>query len=735
MGSNDGSLSGYVKDSKSKETLIGARVSIKDTKRGAMTNKSGFYSIPNIQSGEYVVIVKYIGYNDYEEKIKISKGEKIRKDIVLAPLDIKTKDVTVTADKEVEKREISISRVNIPIQQIKEIRIGGEPDLFRALQMLPGVLTSSQISSGLYVRGGSPDQNLVLLDGATVYNPSHMFGFISTFNTDAIKDVDMIKGGFPAQYGGRLSAILNITQKEGNQEEYKGAAAIGVISSRLSLEGPIPNGTAIVSARSTYFNLIKKAVEDKENPLPDFSFYDINAKITQNLGASNKLYISGFASNDDFGMNDDGFGVDLSIDNKLGALRWTSIWDDNLFSNLSLSWSKYENKMTFDNAGYNSLMNNSIEDLTAKFNLEWFIDDAITANVGWESNKYRFTYVQSFGGASSDAGKGSSKPGAMNLDVKDWNHAAYANLNFQLTDLFSIQAGARTYYWDLMDKFLVDPRIAVKYRIDENQAIKFSWGLYHQNLRLSAMPDFSFFDTWLPSDTTVPASKAIHYILSYETKLWDDFDFTFDTYYKVLSDVSEMNTTARSGSVTRDAFYIGNSQSYGAELFIQKKVGRLTGWFGYALGFVESKFDDLNEGKMFRPKYDRRHDVKIAGQYALSENWDMGATFTFQSGQSYTGATSRFQSTMPGENYGQGKIFTSKLYGLRLPASHQLNVNFSYKFKSFGSLASRLNIDIYNVYSHRDILMRFYDTQDDKAKLKDVKLLPIIPTISYEINF
>ncbi len=735
MGEN-ASISGYVTDNATKETLIGATVQITSLKKGSKTNKSGFFSLTNIPPGEYTVTVSFIGYEKLTNTIKFKKTEQIRKDFLLITKESTTDEITITAEREIEKREISISKVNVPVTQIKEIRIGGESDVFRALQMLPGVLTSSQISSGLFVRGGSPDQNLVLLDGATVYNPTHIFGFISTFNTDAIKDVELIKGGFPAQYGGRLSAVLNMTQKDGNRENFEGNASLGIISSRASLQGPMgwEGGSYFISGRSTYFDLIKKAMdEDPKDPLPDFGFYDLNAKFTQDLGIDDKIFASGFFSKDNFGIDNKGLVMDLDLSNKLLGLRWNKIWADNLFSNVNLSWSKYGNKLTVDNSGYKGIMDNSIEDYTAKVNFEWFASDEITAVFGSEINNYNFRYLQNFSG-NTDSTQTGSDGGTINLKVKDWNYAAFAHLNWQLTGEISLQGGLRTYYWQQRDIVLLDPRFAVRFAIDDNSAFKFSWGIYHQNLRLSAMPDFSFFDTWLPTDSTVDCAKANHYILSYETKIFADIDFSIDAYYKSLSNVSEVNMTATEGTTVSDVFEMGSAKAYGFELFFQKKVGNFTGWFGYAYGVIKSKFENINNGEEFHPKYDRTHDIKLVLQYRLDESWDFGANFTFQSGQSYTGATSRFQTRMPDENFGNGHIFPSQKYGQRLPASHQLNISIGKKFDIFG-LKSRLNLDIYNVYNHKDILMRYYDTSEKEAELKDVTLLPIIPSLSLEINF
>lgn len=731
---NSASISGFISDEETGETLIGATVSIKNTRMGAYTNKSGFYTISGLEQGNYEIQVSCVGYETKVEKIKFNTNQQIRKDFRLKSTSVLTEEISVEASRDVEQREIMVSKVNIPVQQIKKLKIGGESDVFRALQFLPGVLTSSQISSGLFVRGGSPDQNLVLLDGTSVYNPSHLFGFISTFNSEAIKDVELIKGGFPAEYGGRLSAVLNLTQKDGNKSKIQGLGSIGFISSRLSLEGPIGNGSWFIGGRRTYLELIKAFIpDDPESPFPDFNFYDINAKITQNISEDDKLSLSGFLSADNFSIESYGMKMMLEVGNRLASARWTHLFSNSLFSTLNISASQYINLFTGETSGYEFLIDNSITDYTIKGAFEWFTSEKITSKFGFESTNFTFKYLQNFTG-NTDSTKTGSSGGTINLKVKDWNHSLFAQTNYRITELLSFQAGLRANYWTLSEKYSFDPRFALHYQIQENIAIKAALGVFHQSLRLASQPDFSFFDTWLPTDTSVGISRSIHYILTLETKPVEGYDLNFDIYYKRFSNINEINMNAITVDVVKDVFYVGNANAYGAEVFLQKKTGKLSGWIGYAIGYIFSTFKEVNNGKEFRPKYDRLHDLKVVLQYSINDDWDIGATFTLQSGQSYTGATSRFQSKLPEQNYGRGKIVPSQRYGLRLPLSHQLNINASYSFKTIG-LDSKLIIDIYNVYNRRDIWFRYYNTQELDTKVEDVRLLPIIPSISYEIKF
>ncbi|MCB0702900.1 MAG: TonB-dependent receptor [Ignavibacteriae bacterium] len=732
--SQTASISGYVKDSSNKETLIGATIRIAGTKKGAQTNKDGYYVISNLKPGKYNLIFSYIGYEEYNKEITLKVNQDLRIDALLHTGSMTSEEISVYGDRNDDKVEISISKVNIPIQQIKEIRIGGESDIFRSLQLLPGVLTSSQISSGLYIRGGSPDQNLVLLDGSMVYNPTHLFGFISAFNTDAIKDVELIKGGFNAEYGGRLSSVLTLTQKDGNREEVEGLFSVGAISSKLALEGPIGNGSWFIGGRRTYFELIKAFLSDDPlNPIPDFNFYDVNAKITQDFGDNDKIAISGFYSKDNLDYDAGNINFNLGISNRLGSARWTHIFNPQLFSTVNLSTSQYINGFDADNSGYKVLQENIITDYTIKHTLDWFHSEEITTKYGYEVNFYEFDYLANFTGSTDSTAEGSGA-GRTNLHFTDRNYAAFAQAKWQINTPLSAQFGLRGNYFEFADQAAVEPRIALKYYLQPDVAIKASWGIYHQNLKLATLQDFSFFDTWLGTDSSLNIGKSIHYILSLETEPWDGYDLNVDVYYKSLENINEIRRVVLQIDNGADVLYEGKGEAFGAELFIQKKIGDFTGWFGYGLGFINAQYDSLNSGRYFRPKFDRRHDIKGVIQYKIDENWDVGANFTFQSGQSYTGQTSRFQLQLEGETNGRGKTVPSQRYGLRLPPSHQLNLNGSYKFKAFGYDAKIL-LDIYNVYNRRDIWFRFYNVNEETTTVEDFRLLPIIPTFSFEIKF
>lgn len=728
-------LNGYVVDSTNNETVVGATLKVKGTKFGAVTNKSGFFVIKNVPPGNQTIVISSIGYERLEVPMTFAAGESKKITFSLKQTSILSKEIKITAERD-EKRQIDVSRVNIPVAQLTQLRIGGEADVFRSLQYMPGILTSSQISSGLYIRGGSPDQNLVLLDGSTVYNPSHLLGFFSAFNPDAVKDVELIKGGFPAEFGGRLSAVLNLTQKDGNRNEFEGVASIGAISSRLSLQGPIGNGSWFVGGRRTYLDLLLGLIpEDKENPLPTFNFYDVNAKITQDVTDNDRISLSGFMSADELGLDGNTQQFEIGIGNRAGALRWTHIFGEDLFTVLNLSGSRYTNGFGGNNAGFAFEIENIITDYTAKASVEWFASDAMTIKGGYEGTRYIFDYLKNFTGKTdSSAQSGTVSSGSANLTVKDWAHAGYLQTNYQVTDLLSLQLGGRVNYSLLSEDVTFDPRAAARYQVMDGLAFKAAWGIYHQYLHLASLQDFSFFDTWLPTDSTVETGRSDQYIFSVETSPFEGYDLNFDFYYKKLYNINEVNQFATDVKNVADIFYSGNGEAYGAEVFLQKKMGDFTGWAGYALGWINARFDSLNQGREFRPKYDRRHDLKLVGQYKINDRWEVGASFSFQSGQSYTGVTSRFRTTLPGGSGEADVSVPADLYGLRLPPSHQLNINANYSSTLFG-LPMRLLIDVYNVYSRRDIWFRYYDNTKEVTEVTDVRLLPIIPTIALEVKF
>jgi hypothetical protein len=509
-----------------------------------------------------------------------------------------------------------------------------------------------------------------------------------------------------------------------------------LITSKLSLDGPAWDGsTWFLGGRVTYFDLIRPILDtDPLNPVPSIGFYDVNAKFTQEIGTNDKLFLSGFLSNDNMDFSRPGMDMNMSMGNQAGALRWNHIYSDDVFQSVMFSASHYNNGFKQDLSGFEMRIDNSILDYTLKYDLEYFASDVFTIKTGLEAKDYTFKYDQNWTGTEEDSSGEKNRVGLLKLTERDWNLDGYIQGNYQFTDFMSAQAGLRVEYWDKSDNLNFDPRLAFRWQILGDFAVKASYGRYHQYLRLSSIQDFTLFDTWLPTDKSVNASYADHYIISFETRPSDDLALNFDLYYKKLHNISEVRNDKLSGTKVNDVFFEGNGEAYGVEVFLQKKVGRIAGWVGYGFGFVNATYAEINEGRSFNPKYDRRHDFKVVLQYDINKEFDVGAQFQMQSGQPFTGASSRFNQSLPNQNWGQGYTFPTDRYGLRLPMSHQLNIYGSYTTTLF-DLPFKIILDVYNVYSRRDILMRQYTVDGKETVVEDILLLPVLPTFSFELKF
>ncbi|HZV13139.1 MAG TPA: TonB-dependent receptor [Candidatus Kapabacteria bacterium] len=728
-------VSGFVSDSSDGETLIGAAVSVKGLpdgqKAGAITNKQGYYVIQNIPPGKYTLHCTYLGYRTQEIEADV-RNSNAKINVIMPPEAIQANDVTIEANKDEEKKEIKISTVDMSAAQLQQMPSIGEADVFRALQYLPGILTASQISSGLYIRGGSPDQNLILMDGSTLYNPSHLFGFFSTFNPDAVKDVELIKGGFPAEYGGRLSAVINVTNKDGDRNKIDGDASLGLVTSRLTLDGPLGNGSFFVSGRRTYADLITSLLpNDPANPIPNYYFYDLNGKLTQNFGQNDKVFVSGYGGSDNLALSSGTVDFGLNWGNKAGAMRWTHLFSDKVFSDLNITASNYFSGLNGNNSGSMFALNNQITDYTAKGNVDYYASENHLVKAGFEFTRYIFNYYQNYNGSADSASQ--SQNDSSDITAADYALALYAQDAWQVTPLLSLQAGLRT-NWTMQSRIVTwDPRVSLRYIMSDFLTLKASWGIYHQYLHLAARPDFSFFDVWLPTDSTVPPEQSIQYILGAETHPWEGYDFNVEMYYKPLTNIAEFRPYVFQATKVAQLFSIGTGQAYGVEFFFQKKIGPVTGWVGYTLSWITEQFADLNYGQPFPATFDRRHDIDVIANWQINDRWRVGAAWTFASGQPYTAATSRYAIGLPSDKY-DSYTYPGDMNSLRLPDSHRLDASASYQTTIF-NLASTLNFDIYNVYSYRDIWFRYYDTSKNPTVVTDVRLLPIIPTFSIEVKF
>ncbi len=722
-------ISGFVRDKANGESLPFANVIIKDLKIGTTTNISGYYAIPNIPDGKFTVQISLLGYRTQTFEINTEEKKNLVQDIYLIDQSVQVSEVIISAEREEEKHTTQTGRIVMQAKDVADIPTIGEADVFRALQVMPGVKATSEISTGLNVRGGSTDQNLILLDGTVVYNPSHLFGFFSTFNNDAIKDIDLMKGGYPAEYGGRLSSVLNVTNIDGDRVNTHGKASISLLSTRLTGEGPLGNGSWFLSARRTYFDKIVSVagLDTGKNALPLYYFYDMNLKINQDLSDDDKLSLVSYLGQDnlDWAIGNNELSINMRWGNRTNALKWTHLFSQTLFSNFTASYSFYKAQTSIDFGGFHLGQDNTVDDYSLRGDLDFFATNDHLVKLGAWWSQYKVTYSEHGDG---DPYIFEDRPAQLSI---------YAQDEWTIDERWITQLGLRFEYQDLSKATDWGPRFNIRYNLDEKSILKFATGLYYQFLiAVPAGTDMGFspFDIWIPINERMKASKSFDFVLGYETRYFENYTITVETYYKHFSDVlqfkRDMNSTLK---VDIDQlFHVGTGRAFGAEFFLQKRVGDLTGTLGYTFAYTYRKFPDLNHGNEFMPKYDRRHDISATASYQIDENWKISSVFTYSTGQSYTRGVAREDIDFIGVVYHQTE--SGALYNHRLSPYHRLDFSVT-KRASFFGLKGSWYFQIFNVYNRRNVWFKQFDNSKNPPEITDVKLLPIIPTFGFDFSF
>ena len=720
-------LSGYIKDRSNKETLPFANVLIKELKIGAASNIEGYFAVPNIPPGQYTVVISLLGYRNAEFSINTEKEKRIVKEIFLDEQYVQVNEVIISAEMEEEKRSTQTSRIVMQAKDIATLPTIGEADLFRALQLMPGVKAVSEISSGLSVRGGSTDQNLILLDGTVVYNPSHLFGFFSTFNNDAIKDIDLMKGGFPAEYGGRLSSVLNVTNIDGDRVKTHGKASVSLLSTRVTGEGPLGNGSWFLSGRRTYLDQVVSIakLDTGKDALPLYYFYDANVKINQDLSENDKISLVGYFGRDDllWKIENGALTLKLNWGNTTGAVKWTHIFDQTLFSDFIFSYSKYNARTEFNIGGFSAGQDNGVIDYSLKGDLDYFYSNEHLIKFGIWWSQYEVTYSQSGDG---DPYVFKERPAQISI---------YGQDEWIIDERWITQFGLRFEYQDLTKKFNIGPRFNVRYNLDENSMIKFASGLYYQFL--NAVPagtdnGASPFDIWIPINEKMVPSRSIDFVLGYENHLTDEWHLSLEGYYKKFYDLLNFKREFTRTLDVSELFYTGDGTSYGIEAYLQKQIGSITGSFAYTLSRTLRQFPALNGGKEFEPKYDRRHDLTFTASYDFGENWKLTAVYNYATGQTYTMGAGRYQQNILGRSY--DFVIIQDIYNRRLSPYHRLDLSIT-KYTTWFDLPASWYFQIYNVYNHRNVWFKQFDNSKNPIEITDVTLLPLIPTFGFDIKF
>jgi len=729
------SINGYITNVKTGETLISANLALKDTRKGTSTNTSGYYSLTDIPPGTYTVVATYIGFKRFEKEITLTAGQKLRLDIKLTPQEYQLDEVVVESEKEKEEQR-NIGLAQIKTELIKKVPTVFQADVFRSLQLLPGVKSASDFSSGLYIRGGSPDQTLILLDRTTVYNPTHFFGFFSTFNPDAVKDVRLYKGGYPAKYGGRLGSVLTIYNKDGNRKEFQGSATLGLLASRASFEGPLKKGSWMMAIRrSTLEPLLAVLRQSNDNIPSSFYFLDMNGKVNYDADPNNKLSLAFYSGVDDlnFPIAEDA-DIKINYGNQTLSSTWTHIFSEKVFSNFTVTGSRYFNFPSFNIASTPFNRSNNIYDFSAKDDIEYLPNNNHEISTGFWMGSLTLKLQDTFDGKDTFGSRIKSLYGSWYLQDK-WN----------LSDRWILTPGIRLNAFSEGNYFKLDPRLSLEYRPADRIRLQAAYGRYTQFLTLISNEAFTGFDVWLTADDGVPPAYGNQYVIGAKTIPWEGYGLDIEVYYRSMKNLFEPDPFLpdQAGLPYRDIFRFGSGYAYGTEIYFERRVGRLTGFAGYTFSVTRRKFPNFNEpllangpARFYPPKYDRTHDLKLVLEYKLSSRWSTTAVFNYATGQAYTkplGRTAAFDFPTSGTNLDQ--LIVGRVNASRLPPYNRLDLGFTRKGTFFGIGQAKWQFQIINAYSRRNIWFYNYDLDNNPAKRKAVKLLPILPTISYTLDF
>lgn len=747
-------ISGFINDAISGEALAGTNILLYQDSldinnppfAGTAANKFGYYVFPSLSEGMYFLVARHIGYKASLSEIKLDEDNQNKTfSYQLYPEDIELDEIVVEGKR---KTGNITSTIDVPPELLSSLpTLSGEVDLFKSLELLPGVNKSSEISSGLYVRGGSPDQTLTLVDGVIVYNPAHLGNIASTFNSGAISTVRLIKGAYPAEYGGRLSSVLDIKLRSGTKEKEKGTVGLGLINSFAAFEGPLgENSTYMISGRVMYYDLIQKNF-NKSSGVPLYNFYDLNAKVNYILSESNIISISGLYSYDHAYSPPEAVDNDYDIEwrNVNLSLNWLQINKKSLLLNSILSFINYEfsSKIGLNPnsvSSYTYFSNPNLIDFSFRQNAEikWHQDHTLKTGFDIALHNYDLLYSDIYNEALE-------KDPFAGQDITSTEASLYFQNESQLFDNLFTNIGGRFYFFDNQKYFRFEPRISASYSVNRDISVKGAFAIAHQFLHLIVRNDMTLpTDLWYPSTKNILPGNSTQYVIGFDT-YWFDQSYLFSTegFYRDMKDIYEFKTSAQLNPFTdtiEDQFTNGQGEAYGVELFFNKRKGRFSGWLGYTLSWSVRQFDELNGGKKYYSKFDRRNDISVVIVYKLIENLNIGLTWIYATGQRYTLPPGQYIFDPVGTG-GESEIqfnYTG-LNTAMFPDYHKLDLNFNYSFRMFNSDFDAY-INLYNVYNRHNTFAQYVVLQEDESGnevpvIKRLTLFPFIPSAGISIKF
>ncbi len=723
------SIAGYVTDATSGETLLTAHVRIDGTSIGAATNHAGYYALTGLGPGEYTIVASYIGYRPARIEVVLAAGEERRLDIELQPQEYEVGEITITADELLDEEVRRVGVMQLQTDLIRQLPAVLQPDVFRSLQLLPGIKAASDYSSGLYIRGGSPDQTLILLDRTTVYNPSHFFGFFSTFNPDAIKNVRVYKGGYPANYGGRLGAVVDIYNRDGNRREFEGGLSVGLLSSSVVVEGPYSRGSYMIALRrSTLEPLLYALRQSNVEGIPDaFHFVDANGKLNFDLSGNDRLSLAFYAGRDalDIEFLDDA-QVHLVYGNRTISLNWTHLFSQRLFSTFTATGSRYLSRPDLILAGTSFSQRNRVGEASLKGDFEYLPNDRFTAEVGFWSGVFTFGLTNLFDDQET-----------LDASLNSVYTSVYVQNTYRPTTAVTLRGGLRANYFEEGAFFRLAPRLSADYDLTGDLRLQAAYGRYYQFLTLITSELFSGFDTWLTTGDGVPPAYGDQFVLGAKADL-GRFDLDVEMYYRTMRDLFELDPSVPdpAGLDYADLFHFGDGFAYGFEALLRRHTGRFNGFLAYTWSRTKRRFPDVNEGVYYTPKYDRTHDIHFVLNYDLSRVWRMNAVWSFASGQAYTRPLGRYQVASPFES-ADWNVLVTEYNNDRLPPYHRLDVGITRRGTMFGSAAFELSAQVINLYSRRNTWFYFYNfARDGEIDKTEVPQIPIpVPNLSFTLRF
>jgi len=776
-------ISGYVKDAATGETLIGANVYAKETMTGTTTNTYGYYVL-NLPPGKYTIVMSYVGFEESSQVVDLKADLKLNLDARTKA--IVAKEFEVVGEKAKNTESTQMGTVELDVQKLSTLpALLGEVDILKTIQYLPGVKSNGEGNSGFYVRGGGPDQNLILLDNATVYNASHLFGFFSVFNADAVKNIELIKGGMPANYGGRTSSVLDITMKDGNDKEFHGLGGIGLISSRLTLEGPIvkDRSSFVVSARRTYIDVLAKPFINPEGAFAGsgYFFYDINAKANYRLSDKDRFFLSGYFGRDVFDLSGSQPGspnFKIPWGNATVSGRWNHVFGPKLFLNTTAIFSDYQFSFSGGQDDFKFGLSSGIKDYGIKLDFNQY--PSVRHELKYGVNYTYHVYTPS----TVDVASGETE---FDIDtpskLRAHEAAVYIQDDYDVSDLLRVNAGVRLSYFAHVGRFKeylfddagtatgirdytpgeaiktyygLEPRLSMRYKTGATSSVKAS---FNRNLQYVHLASFSSIglptDVWIPSGKNVKPQVAYQYAVGYFRDLWDrKYEASVEVYYKDMFNQIEYKegTQPQDGANTNyDAFLTyGKGWSYGAEFFLKRRLGKFTGWAGYTWSKTMRQFDEVNEGREFPSRWDRRHDVSLVAGYELNDRWTFGGTFVYSTGQA---------TTLPVQRYFiEGRVVSqfSERNGFRMAPYHRLDFAATLKNKATKEVKDKLTGEVttvqrryrsswtfavYNAYNRANPYFYYFTTEGSTATndlrpvAKQVSLFSILPSVTWNFQF